>query len=370
MQNTSVKSVYIHIPFCKKICSYCDFCKNYYDNKLVLSYLKELKKEVKESYKGEKLSTIYVGGGTPSSLSKEALSILFDITNNFNLDKDYEFTFECNFEDINEPMLYMLKENRVNRLSIGIQTFNKKFEKFLERNIDKEKMILKIDLSKKYFNNINLDLMYALPNQSLKDLKEDILNFINLKVNHVSTYALMIEDHTKLGIKGVIETDDDTQAKMYELISKTLSQNGYVHYEISNFSVKDFESRHNLTYWNNLEYYGFGAGASGFINGVRYDNTKSIFNYINGTKRIYEEKIDKKQMIKDEVMLGLRKAKGINKISFKNKYGISFENAFKIEEILKSGFLVENKTNVFIPEKYLFVSNEIILKLISSCNLN
>lgn len=370
MQNTSIKSVYIHIPFCKNICSYCDFCKNFYNKNFVSSYLKELKNEVKENYHGEKISTLYIGGGTPSSLLNDELDVLFDITNSFNLNNDYEFTFECNYEDINDLILYKLKENKVNRLSIGIQTFNEKFKDILGRNINKKDMISKISLAKKYFNNISLDLMYALPNQSLEDLKKDVLEFINMKISHVSTYSLMVEEHTKLGINGAKEVNDDVQRKMYDTIIDVLSKNGYNHYEISNFSLEGFESRHNLTYWNNLEYYGFGAGASGFTFNVRYDNTKSVLKYINKNKRVYEEKIDNITRIKDEVMLGFRKTNGINKADFKNKYKMKLKDAFNIDEMIKAGLLRETPLNVFISPEYLFVSNEIILKVISNCNLN
>lgn len=371
MQNiTSVKSAYIHIPFCKNICSYCDFCKNYYNEKIVLNYLKELKKEVKENYKGDVLDTLYIGGGTPSCLSIKQLDILFDIIRMFNLNKSYEFTFECNYEDINDVLLRKLKENNVNRISIGLQTFNKKFKDVLKRNIDKRKMMNKVSLAKKYFDNINVDLMYALDNQNIEDLKQDILDFISLKVNHISTYCLMVEENTKLYLNKTKEIDEDMQNKMYNLINNILTSNGYKHYEISNFSLPGFESKHNLAYWNNKNYYGFGAGASGFVSNERYDNTKSVFNYIKGKRKVYEEKIDKNQMIKDEVMLGFRKTNGIDKLVFLNKYGISIDKVFNIESLIKEGLLEENKTSIFIPLKYLFVSNEIILKVISSYNLN
>ena len=365
-----LKSCYIHIPFCKNICNYCDFCKNYYDEKLVLSYLKSLQKEIKENYNKEVLSTLYVGGGTPSALSYNALDILFKITGLFNLNDNYEFTFECNYEDITDNLLQKLKDNGVNRISIGIQTFNDKFEKTLGRKINKKEMINKINLTKKYFKNVNLDLMYALPGQTLSDLKNDIKCFINAKVTHVSTYSLMIEEHTKLHVDGVLQINDDIQYKMYKMITKMLSCNGYKHYEISNFSLPGHESKHNLTYWNNLEYYGFGAGASGFIGKIRYDNTKSIFNYIKGITRVYEENIDLVKMIKDKVMLGLRKIEGINKNDFKNRYHLELNDVFSLDEMIKNKMLIETKTNVFIPEKYLFVSNEIILNVILNCNLN
>ena len=364
-----IKSCYIHVPFCKNICSYCDFCKNYHNKKIVKSYLGSLEKEIKKNYKNNVLNTLYIGGGTPSCLITDEIKALFKILNIFKLSKDYEFTFECNYEDITEELLIFLKNNKVNRISIGIQTFNNKFSYVLNRRINANEMIEKIELSKKYFDNINIDLMYALPLQTLNDLKNDLDIVIKLNINHISIYSLIIEEHTVLKTKAVKEVNEDMQNKMYYMICDHLKKHGYYHYEISNFSKKNYESKHNLNYWNNDNYYGFGAGASGFIEHIRYDNTKSISNYINQKQRIHVEKIDFLQMIKDEVMLSLRKINGINKEKFMSKYKIDFHSAFSINDIKARGLLIENDKYIYIPYKYLFVSNLIILEVISSCLL-
>lgn len=365
-----IKSCYVHIPFCKNICSYCDFCKNYYDDTIITKYLNNLKSEININYKGEILNTLYIGGGTPSSLSKNNLKILFDILKLLKLNSSYEFTFECNYEDINEELLVILKNNRVNRISIGIQTFNEKFSKILNRSINKKAMIEKINLTKRYFSNINIDLMYAIPGESVNDLVNDLKIIKKLNVPHISTYALILEEHTKLGLSNIKELDEDIQNKMYYKIVSKLKDNGYNHYELSNFSKDGFSSKHNLTYWNNEQYYGFGAGASGFIDNVRYDNTKSIFRYNNGITKIMKEKLTKEELIKDEVMLGLRKIKGINILKFEEKYKLSINNIFDISSLIKDKVLILKNNNLFIPEKYLFVSNEIILKLLDTYNLN
>ena len=365
-----IKSCYVHIPFCKNICSYCDFCKNYYDDIIVTKYLNNLKSEININYKGEILNTLYIGGGTPSSLSKNNLKILFDIIKLLKLNSSYEFTFECNYEDINEELLVILKNNRVNRISIGIQTFNEKFSKILNRSINKKDMIEKINLTKRYFSNINIDLMYAIPGESVNDLVNDLKIIKKLNVSHISTYALILEEHTNLMFQDIKEIEDDTQNKMYYLIVDYLKEYGYKHYELSNFSKKGCKSKHNLVYWNNINYYGFGAGASGFIDNVRYDNTKSIFRYNNGITKIMEEKLTKEELIKDEVMLGLRKIKGINILKFEEKYKLPINNIFDISSLIKDKVLILKNNNLFIPEKYLFVSNEIILKLLDTYNLN
>lgn len=359
-----IESIYFHIPFCKKICTYCDFCKNFYNKSTVKKYLIALKKEFLSNYKNEKIRTVYIGGGTPSCLSYDELNDLFDITNKINLADKYEFTFECNYNDITDQLLKILKDNKINRISVGIESFSKKFEKALGRKIDKNEMIESIKLCKKYFNNISIDLMYALDNQNEEDIVSDLNIIGDLNIKHVSIYALIIEDNTILKIKNVKEVDNKKQSEMYELIRNTLEKMKFSQYEISNFSIKGYESKHNLTYWNNNNYYGFGAGASGFINNIRYDNTKSVFKYINGKTKIYTEVLDKKTLMDDEIMLNLRKINGINKKEFLNKYNKNVHDIYNLSNLIKDGYLKETKDYIYIPKKYLFVSNEIILKVL------
>ena len=360
-----IKSAYIHIPFCRQICSYCDFCKNFYNEKIVNNYLDALDKEIKDNYKKDKLKTIYIGGGTPSCLSMKELDKLFRTINIFKLNKNYEFTFECNYEDITQELLKKLKSNKVNRISIGIETFNSRFEKFLQRNINESKMIQKVNLAKKYFDNINVDLMYALSDESILELKEDLNKIVKLNVNHISIYSLIIEENTKLYINKTSYLKDDIQKNMYDLIYETLKENNYDRYEVSNYSIKGYESKHNLTYWNNDYYYGFGLGASGFVNNVRYTNTKSMKNYINGKKVYYKEKITNDLMIKDEIMLNLRKKSGINKNSFYKKYKKNLTDIININYFKDNKYLIETKNNIYIPKKYFFVQNSIIIEILN-----
>ena len=310
-----IKSAYIHIPFCKNICSYCDFCKFFYNKEWIEKYLLSLECEIKKDYKNEKLKTLYIGGGTPSSLSIDELSKLFEIIKLFNLDDDYEFTIEFNIEDINEEKLKLCKDNQVNRISIGIESFNKENLVFLERKSNDVKE--KIELVKEYFDNINVDLIYALPNESLDVLEEDLDNIINLDVKHISCYSLILEEHTKLFNRNIKPIEEDLDYEMYRLINKKLKN--YNHYEISNYAKKGYESKHNLTYWNNEEYYGFGVGASSYIDNKRRTNSKSINKYMNKIYRYEEEYIGQKDRISYELILGFRKLKGINIYEFKKK---------------------------------------------------
>ncbi len=347
------KSVYIHIPFCKKICSYCDFCKMFYNEKLVDKYLIALEKEIDLNYKNEPLNTIYIGGGTPSSLKLNELEKLFSIIKKFKLEQGYEFTFECNIDDIEKELLIFLKNNGVNRLSIGVQSFNKKILNTIGRS-SISNIKEKINLAKEYFNNINVDLIFGVYNQSLKELQKDLNKYIDLDINHISIYSLILEDNTILKINNYHEIEDEQSRKMYDYICKYLKGKGYNHYEISNFEKNNTYSRHNMVYWNNDKYYGFGLGASGYIRNIRYTNTRSLTNYLNGKYMLEKERITKRTDMENFMILGLRKIKGVTNTEFKKRYHNNIEDIFNTSKLQK-----ENN-NYFIKESNLYISNYIL----------
>ncbi len=360
-----MKSAYLHIPFCKHICAYCDFCKMNYEKEWVTNYLDALEEEIIEKYNSEELETLYVGGGTPSCLDEEDLEKLFKIIQKFKLKEDYEFTFECNLNDINEMLLTILKENGVNRLSIGIESFDKDNQKFMEREHTFEETVEIIKLARNLgFTNINVDLMYALPKEPLSALKKDVAKILKLKVEHISTYSLILEEHTKAKINNTKPLNEELDAKMYEYITKKLTSEGYNHYEISNFALPGYEAKHNLTYWNNDYYYGFGLGASGYIHGVRYENTRSLNNYLEGKYVLEENILSKKVTMENELMLGLRKTEGICLSEFFDKFEINLQDVFPIKPLLKSKDLIYKDGYIFINPDKLYVMNEILLKLI------
>ena len=358
-----IKSAYIHIPFCKNICSYCDFCKVIYNKKWINNYLDSLEYEINNYYKGEILNTLYIGGGTPSSLDITELNKLFNIIKKIKLDTTYEFTIECNIEDISIEKLKLFKDNNINRLSIGIETFNDKYLKYLNRNYSSNIIFDKIKLAKQYFNNINIDLMYAFPNQTINELNDDLNKILKLNIEHVSCYSLIIEENTKLYITNQKSIDDELDYQMYELINNTF-KNKYKRYEISNYSKKGFESKHNLTYWNNEEYYGFGLGAAGYIDSVRYINTKNLTKYINKDYNKEYEKLTQEDKMKYEFILGFRKTSGINKNDFYKKYNIDILSIKSIKDLIKKGYLLENKDFIYINEKYIYTSNDILINFI------
>ena len=357
-----MKSAYIHIPFCNQICSYCDFPKVYYNNCFIDKYLNALSNEIKKYYKDEELDTIYIGGGTPSSLNVDELKKLLDSLSILKKSKDIEYTIECNLDSLTIDKLMIFKEYGINRLSIGVQTFNESLLKYLNRNKANIDIIKKAkDLG---FNNINIDLIYAIPGETLDDLKNDLNEFIKLDIKHISTYSLIIEPNTLLGINNTKSIDEELDLKMYEYICDYLKKHGFNHYEISNFSLPGYESKHNLKYWNNEHYYGFGMGASSYIENKRITNTKSITKYLNNNYRYDEEVIDKKSDMEYEMILGLRKIKGVNMSYFKDKYGFDIEEIFDIKKLLEEGKLIKENNYLKINEKYIYLSNDILINFI------
>lgn len=359
------RAVYIHIPFCKTICSYCDFCKMYYSTTMVAPYLEALEQEINKYYQGEKIKTIYIGGGTPSSLNIDELNKLFKIIDIFDKDNEYELTFECN-PDITLDKIELLVKNGVNRISMGVQTSHDKYLQFLNRNHRKEQVQEVINnIKNSGINNINVDLMYAFPNQTLEELKEDLDFFLKLNVPHISTYSLMIEPHTLLGINNTQPIDEDLDYEMYHLIEETLEQQGFVHYEVSNYSKKGYESKHNLTYWNNLEYYGFGLGASGYIDNVRYENTRSLTKYKTGHYLLESHTLNCKETLENAFILGLRKLDGISIKEFNERYNLNVQDLVVVKQLLQEGKLKQVDDRIFIPKDKIYISNTILIDFIN-----
>ncbi len=355
-------SIYIHIPFCSTICTYCDFCKMYYNKKYIDNYLESLKKEIEERYQGEKVKTIFIGGGTPTSLCEEELIKLLEITKIFNTPEEIEFTIESNIESLTEEKLKIMQKYGVNRLSIGLQSFNDKIIKILGRNHTKKDIYKKLNLVKKYFDNINIDLIYAVT-EDINIVKKDMEEFLKLDIPHISTYSLIIEDKTILKINNYQNIDEDVDYKMYKYIEDTLENNEYIHYEVSNYAKKGYESKHNLVYWNNEEYYGFGLSSTSYINNTRRTNTKNLTKYLNNNYLDEENYEDKKTRMENEIMLGLRKIDGLNLNTFKEKYSIDLEEIYDITDLLKQGYLIKEDNNLKINKEHIYISNEILLKI-------
>ena len=317
--NSMPQSTYIHLPFCKSKCKYCTFVSF---NRLDLKeeYIKSLTREIDAKYRGEIQNTIYFGGGTPSLLSADEIK---EILGKFSFSDKTEISLELNPDDAAYEYLKKLKQVGINRLSIGAQTFDDEILKYIGRRHNSNQILDAVKNAKEAgFDNISIDLIYGLPFQTLDSLMADIDMTLSLKIQHISTYGLKIEDgsyfakHLPLNLP-----DNDIQADMYEKINEILSKNDFIRYEVSNFSLKKFESRHNLNYWNNEEYYGLGAAAHGYLGGVRYSNNENIENYIETPLFPFQKKeLSEQEKLEEEIFLGFRKAEGIDIHKIKKFY--------------------------------------------------
>ena len=356
--------IYIHIPFCDCICSYCDFCKILYNNKYINNYLDNLEKEIRNRYKNELIKSIYIGGGTPSSLSYQELERLFNIIKIFKLDSNYEFTIECNVNNLDINKIKLFKDNGVNRVSLGVQSFNKEILTILNRSHTYKEVYNVINnLKSNNINNINIDLIYGVTD-NIDIVKKDIDYFLSLDIPHISCYSLIIEDNTLLKINNYQNIDEDIEYEMYKYIENKLTSNGYIHYEISNYAKEGYSSIHNINYWDNGSYYGFGLGSVSYIDNYRISNTKNISKYNKGIYISNREYEDMNTNMSNDMILGLRKIKGVSISKFYNKYKKDIREVFDINDLINNKILIIDNDNMYIDSKYIYLSNQVLIRFI------
>ena len=368
-------SAYVHIPFCTQICYYCDFSKVFIKNQPVDSYLEHLLEEFR-SYDIQKLRTLYIGGGTPTALSAPQLEVLLNgLTKNLDLSALEELTIEANPGDLDADKIAVLKHSPVNRVSLGVQTFDDKMLKKIGRSHLEKDIYENIDrLKLAGFDNISIDLIYALPGQTMAQVKDNVAKAISLDIPHMSLYSLILENHTvfmnRMRRGKLPLPKEELEAEMFEYIIAELERAGFEHYEISNFSKPDFESRHNLMYWDNAEYYGIGAGASGYVNGVRYKNHGPIRHYLNaveaGNARITEEHLSQREQMEEEMFLGLRKKSGVSMTRFEEKFGRSFDGLYGeiIRDLVQQGLMQIDGDRVRMTKRGLFLGDTVAERFI------
>lgn len=344
------KALYIHIPFCDHICSYCDFAKVYYREEFVLKYLERLKEEL-DALPHHIMRTIYIGGGTPSALSLKQLDILLSMADPFVGDDTLEYTIEVNPESATLDKLECMHTHGVNRISVGVQTFNndllKKIERYHTSDIAKEVIRNACSIG---FKHISIDLMYGLPNQTLEDVQEDLKTALSLPINHLSYYSLILEEHTRL-YDNYEPLDEETEGKWSDYIVETLSHAGFHRYEVSNFALGNHESEHNKVYWHYDNYYGVGIGATGKIDDELISHSRSLTDYLQGKNTIYIEKETIEDTMFNHLMMSLRLKEGLDLDEFKRRYHCSVEDVYK-EALTKNlgnhSLIIENnhlKTN-------------------------
>lgn len=376
--------LYIHIPFCKQKCQYCDFKSYAGKEKFIDTYIRWLEFELKGVGEGNRLDyennlddlavvkSIYIGGGTPSFIDGKYIEEILSIANEYyTVDDNAEITIEVNPGTIDKDKFETYLRSGINRISIGLQSTHNRLLKELGRIHTYQDFLNTYNLARNVgFKNINVDLMLGLPNQSLQDLEESLKEIIKLNPEHISVYSLIIEEGTlfykKLEMNEIVLPDDELERKMYWVTKKELENAGYIHYEISNFAKPGFESKHNLSCWNQEEYIGIGVAAHSYTNDVRYSNIDSIEEYIKNYEEdnetdnfVFHEKQTKISKMKEFMMLGLRKIQGIRIQDFKNKFG---ENPIylyrkELEKLVNEGLLEIDGDVIKLTNKGIDLAN-------------
>ena len=351
-----VKSLYIHIPFCNKICDYCDFTKLQYFRNFACKYLEALKEEL-NSYPIKDLKTIYVGGGTPTALEDDLFEELLVIIDQYTSGVQ-EYTFEANPESLSLNKIKLLKSHGVNRVSLGVQTTDDKILQAVNRDHSFEQVKTAVkNLKNNGIDRINVDLILGLPHTSEKILRKDLENILSLNVKHVSCYGLTVNPHTVLFNKGFKEPEGDVLRQYYDIVEEILTKNGFVHYEVSNWAKPGYQSEHNLTYWRNEQYFGCGLGASGYLGEARYKNTVNLSQYLERVFVSEKEEVSSRDKLTYQIMLNLRTIEGL---------GIEFvkDKTKEIEELISGGFLKKEEGQIIPTYEGMMTLDQIILKLI------
>lgn len=372
-------AVYIHIPFCKKICHYCAFNKYFYDGQPVDKYLAGLDQEMSlyQLKQASPIDTLYIGGGTPSCLSMQELEQLMQsIHRHLSVDKQTEFTFEINPGELSLEKCQLLYDYGVNRISMGVQTFNDTLLRRIGRNHRVRHVYQSIDwLRQTGFDALSIDLIFRLPGQTLEDFDDSLTKALELELPHYSLYSLIIEQQTlfqQLMREGKLPLPtEDTDADMFELAIQRLSDNHIQQYEISNFAMTGYESRHNLKYWHYQPYYGFGAGAHGFIDGIRYYNHGPVHHYLKQTDQkakpiINQLPLDQNDQMEEFIFLALRTNRGFTLPEFEQKFSCSaldlFGDFFE-QQIAQQLMIIEEQT-VRLTTRGLFLADTVFRELI------
>ncbi|MFH1093110.1 MAG: radical SAM family heme chaperone HemW [Candidatus Omnitrophota bacterium] len=371
--------LYVHIPFCVKKCAYCDFnslvpsCENQ-----VNSYIKALFADIKISgFSKEKhiIKSIYFGGGTPSLIKAEYIAqILYEIGNNFDVSSINEVTIEVNPESISRRKLAIYKSGGINRISMGVQSFNDRNLKLLGRAHTARDVFNAIDLIKNAgFNKTSIDLIYGIPGQTLKDWEKDLYRFLKTEIPHISCYDLKIEKNTFFYlIRDKLDVaDNDLQAEMYKLGCRKLERAGFLHYEISSFALKGQESLHNSIYWRNEEYIGLGAGAYSYLKGRRFAKPQSLPKYqhqiLSGSiKKYKQEKLGDRERLTETIILNLRLLRGFSLRDIEERTGVKVDRCLtaKLDGFVKQKFILSSRGSYRLSKRGMLFYDTIASELL------
>lgn len=381
MKNNNIrkqKGIYIHIPFCSYICLYCDFNEDYQKRQLIDEYIDALIKEFRFIDQSDLIKTVYIGGGTPSTMNEQQFTkLLKSLSTKVNLLKLDEFTIEARPEDLSLEKIKVFKKYGVNRISLAIQETSEELEDLVGKSIS-EKNVRQViaDLKKEDINNISVDLIFALPNQTISDLKKSIAKIISYEINHISIYPMTLDERIaqyNTPKKQLIVTSEKLEKEMYEFIINYLVANGFEHYELSSFSKNKNVAVHNSNYWKNLDYYGLGVEASGKLSDIRYNNISSIEDYItriklNNSVREEEKILSREEKLEEEFILGLQLLEGIDLNMLDKIYGINSYEVYKevIDRHIREGNLALENNILKLTLKSLFKTNDVLSDFILS----
>lgn len=369
-------ALYIHIPFCKQKCLYCDFPSYSHKEELMEEYVEALSKEILEKTKEYKIESLFIGGGTPSYLSNENLKFLLNTINKLDFVENAEKTMECNPGTVNKEKLEIIFNGGINRISFGLQSTNNEILKKIGRIHTYEEFKENYILARKSgFQNINIDMMFGLPNQSLNIWLESLKEVVELNPEHISSYSLIIEEGTpfySLYDKDLLDLPSEEEERaMYEKGRDFLESKGYNQYEISNYAKDNKECFHNKIYWQCKEYIGVGVSSSSYIDGKRIkniDNIKEYIKNINENNSIIDEELEntEKDKIEEFMFMGLRMIKGIEEKEFENRFGKKIDELYKevIEKHIKNGLLIREDGRIFLSKKGIELSNMVMSDMI------
>lgn len=361
-----MKGLYIHIPFCIKKCLYCDFVSVTDGEELFEKYIGSVLREAEE-YRGEQIDTVFIGGGTPTVLPPELISrLLLDIGGVFNISPEAEITCEANPGTLNKEKISALKHGGVNRISLGVQSFNDSELRAIGRIHDAKTAYNTVRELGRGFDNISIDVMTALPYQTRESIKRTLETAVSLPVTHISAYSLIIEDGTPLkkiySERGAEFPDEEADREIYHFAVEFLKRHGFGRYEISNFAKRGYESRHNLKYWDCNEYIGLGAAAHSYIGNRRFSNTQSVSGYLSGKNKREETTLTPEDKISEFMMLGLRKSNGVSEAEFERRFGVRLAELFgkKLNRFISLGAMEYSNGRYFLTDSGIDVSNSVM----------
>ncbi|WP_433707194.1 radical SAM family heme chaperone HemW [Paenibacillus illinoisensis] len=380
------QAVYLHIPFCTNKCFYCDFNSYVLKDQPVMQYLEALEREMEHTVKANppgEIKTIFVGGGTPTALKPDEMAVFLRSVKTYfpNWADDIEFSMEANPGTTDAEKLAVMKEGGVNRVSFGVQAFQNDLLTGIGRIHNTDDVYRSLENARKAgLTNLSIDLMFGLPNQTVEMLNESIDKALELGLPHYSIYSLKVEEntlfHTLYQKNQLPLPHEDDELQMYLLLMKRMKEAGYGQYEISNFAKPGFESRHNITYWRNEDYYGLGAGAHGYVGRERHMNIKGINPYVEasraGLPRLDHFEISRAEAMEDYLMVGLRMLEGASALRFNEQFGESMEDVFAkpLGKMLNAGLLERTSDGFRLSEQGILFGNDVFAEFIGSISLN